>query len=135
MKATRRKVRAWLAPMREALRQLATGEVEAIRGYPVTLDRRDNAYARIDHCLAGYRQLIERLLPAQETTAAARLERRLATGTPLTVADIDAVFRELAQAEDGLIHFTPAELASAARTEEIAIELEAAGIIQQQEAA
>ena len=36
IKITRRQARAWLAPMRAALRAMRAGEVDAVRGYPVT---------------------------------------------------------------------------------------------------
>lgn len=95
-----------------------------------------NSVTRIDYCMAGFRALIVRLLPSLPLLAMTRLEKKLSAGTPLTPAEIDDVFRELSDVEDRLIHFTRADLASAARTEQIAIEFEAAGIIHpEQEAA
>jgi len=41
----RRKVEAWLRPMRAALREMRTGYCDSIKGYPVTrLNNRDDYY-------------------------------------------------------------------------------------------
>lgn len=59
---SRRKVEAWLRPMRQALREMRGGYTDSIKGYPVTrLHNRDD-YVRLDWCLCGFRCLVERLL-------------------------------------------------------------------------
>lgn len=127
-RVSRRQMRAWLAPMRACLAEMRQGEVSEIRGYAVTrLHHRDD-YARIDYCLAGFRALIARLLPGLDCAPLERLEKRLAAGVPLTVAEIDAGFACLARAEDALVGFDRATLQDAVLTEQINIEIEALGL-------
>lgn len=122
---TRRQIRAWLAPMRACFAQMRSGEVDAIRGYAVTRLHHKDDYARIDFCIAGFRALIDRLLPGFDCASLERLEHRLAAGAPLTVAEVDAGFACLAAAEDALTGIDRARLKGAVLTEQISIELDA----------
>ncbi len=125
---TRRQVEAWLAPMRKALREMRSGEVDSIRGYAVTrLHNRDD-YARVDHCLAGFRCLINRLFPSVDTACLQRLETRLANGVPLSVADLDAALSLLTSLEKPLMGMSAAAVSAAVLTEQVAIEFEALGM-------
>ena len=123
-RVTRRQMRSWLAPIRRCFADMKAGEVDAIRGYAVTrLDHTDE-YARIDYCIAGFRALINRLCPQIRTAALERVEKRLAAGAPLTVAEIDAALAFLRTCEDALIKRTTEDVKSAVLTEQIAIELD-----------
>ena len=128
IKITRRQARAWLAPMRAALRAMRAGEVDAVRGYPVTRMNQRDDYVRIDFCIAGFRGLIERLEIAVDLTALATIEKRLAAGVLFTVASIDHALARLRQVEDALISFSPAAVKTAVLTEQVSIELESLGI-------
>ena len=99
IKITRRQARAWLAPMRAALRAMRAGEVDAVRGYPVTRMNLRDDYVRIDFCIAGFRGLIERLEIAVDLTPLATIEKRLAAGVLFTVASIDHALASLRQVE------------------------------------
>ena len=124
-KVTRRQIRSWLSPMRSCFAELKTGEVDCLRGYPVTrLDHADE-YARIDHCIAGFRALIARLCQTIDCTPIERVEKKLAAGAPLTVEEIDSALSLLKRCEDELIRHTREEITSAVRTEQICIELDA----------
>lgn len=125
---TRREARAWLAPMRRVLRDiLTTGECITHRGYPVTR-MPDGGYARVDWCCAGFRALIERLFPGSDTSALARIERRLAAGTPITHAEIEQALATMSRTEDQLVGIPVARVKDAVLTEQICIEIEQAGV-------
>ena len=124
-RVTRRQMRAWLDPMRRCFAEIKAGEVDSIRGYAVTrLDHKDE-YARIDHCIAGFRALLARLCPTIDCTPIERVEKKLAAGAPLTVEEIDSALTLLKRCEDELIRHTREEIESAVRTEQICIELDA----------
>lgn len=123
-RVTRRQIRSWLAPIRRCFAEIKAGEVDAIRGYAVTrLDHKDE-YARIDHCIAGFRALISRLCAHLDATPLERVEKRLAAGVPLTVEEIDAALAFLRVCEGELIRHTVGEVKSAVLTEQIAIEID-----------
>ena len=52
---TRKQARAWLAPIRKALTEMLSGEVDSHRGYAITrIHHADNDFARIDHAINGF---------------------------------------------------------------------------------
>lgn len=121
-------MRAWLAPMRRCFAEMRQGEVDSIRGYAVTRLHASDDYARVDFCIAGFRALLDRLLPEIDTAPLSLIERRLAAGTPLTVAQIDAGLALLRHCEDALLRFSREEVKAAVLVEQCAIELDALGI-------
>lgn len=127
-RVTRAEARSWLAPIRNTFAQMMQGEVDAINGYPVTRLHQGDDYARVDHCIAGFRALMSRLLPGTDTTPLARVEKRLANGVPVTHAELEACMRLFREVETQLLRFTRQQLMDAATTEQIAIELEALGL-------
>lgn len=127
-RVTRNQIRSWLAPMRQCLRDLRSGEVDAIRGYPVTRIDQGDDYARIDFCIAGFQSLIGRLCPQADDGSLARLQRKLANGVALTVGDIDAGLSMLHRCEDALTRLPMATIKSAVLTEMIDIEIDRAGL-------
>ena len=125
---TRRKVEAWLRPMRLALREMRSGYVDSVRGYAVTrLHNRDD-YARLDYCIAGFRCLINRLFPATDTACLLRLETRLANGIAFEVADIDAALSLLKSLEKPLMRMSASAVSDAVIAEQIRNEFEALGV-------
>lgn len=128
IRITRRQARAWLSPMRRSFHAMRAGEIDAIRGYPVTrLHERDD-YVRIDYAIAGFRGLIERLRIPVDLDPLAAIEKRLAAGVLLEVRAIDEALAMLHTVEDELIRFSKAEVKHAVLTEQVAIELEAHGL-------
>ena len=128
-KVTRRQVQSWLAPMRECFRRIRVdGEVDSIRGYAVTRLHHNDDYARIDHCIAGFRGLLSRLAPGLDVGPLLLVERKLANGVPLTVPEIDTAFRLIRECEGALVGLPRSALLGAVQTEQIAIELESLGI-------
>ncbi len=122
---TRRQASAWLAPIRQCLRQIrATGEADSIRGYAVTRLHASDDYARIDYCAAGFRALMERICPHIDSAPLLRIEQRLAAGTPLTVEHLDDALRMLVAVENDLIRHTVAEVKDAVLIEQCLIELD-----------
>lgn len=122
---TRRQAQAWLAPMRACLQQIRdTGCADEIGGNPVTRLHALDDYARIDACIAGFLGMIDRLMPALDTTALHRVEIRLEADTPLTVELIDESMRLLRDVENELLHHSVDAVKAAVLTEQIQIELD-----------
>ena len=125
---TRKKVEAWLRPMRLALHELRGGYTDSIKGYPVTrLHNRDD-YVRLDYCLAGFRCLINRLFFGVDTYCLWKLETHLANGVPLEVADIDAALALLTALEKPLMRMSAEAVSYAVMAEQIRNEMESLGL-------
>ena len=123
---TRRQARAWLEPMRSCLREIrATGESDTIRGYAVTRLHSSDDYARIDHCIAGFRGLTDRLCPHIDSAPLRRLEKRFAAGAPITEELLNDALRMFQTVEDDLIKHTVSDVKDAVLTEQVSIELDA----------
>ncbi len=125
---TRRQTRHWLQPIRKAFSELKAGEVDTIRGYPVTRIDHADEYARTDWAINGFVALLERLLPGLPADPMRRVANKLAAGTPLVQTEIDACLRLLADAETALIRIPRAAIRQAVLAEQITIELEALGL-------
>lgn len=124
-RVTRRQAQSFLAPMRRAIAEMRSGEVDAIQGYAVTRLPSHAAYARMDYCLSGTRAFMERLAPHIDYSPMERMEKKLAHGTPLTMTDIDACSAVLRQVEDALTGMDRRAVQSVLLTTQIEIELEA----------
>lgn len=127
-KVTRRQVKSWLDPMRSCFHTMRTGEIECFRGYPVTRLHAKDEFVRVDWCCAGFRALISRLRPDINLAPVEVVEKKLAHGTPLVEAELDAVLRLLHVIEDALVGVAKAKLQDAVLIEQIAIELDSLGI-------
>ena len=124
-RVTRRQIRSWLAPMRACFAEIKAGEVDSIKGYAVTRLNHNDEYARIDHCIAGFRALLARLCPEIMSGQLERIEKKLANGVPLTVAEIDDALALLRRCEDALIRHSVDAIKSAVLTEQCVIEMDA----------
>ena len=125
-KITRRQVRAWFYPIRKTFNDMRrTGEVDSVRGYAVTRLHNNDDYARIDYCIAGWRGCLSRLFPDADLSPMERIEKRLASGVLLTVAEIDEAQRLLNQMEDRMTGLPSETIRSAVLTEQLAIEIDA----------
>lgn len=125
---TRKQARAWLAPVRNALATMRTGEIEAVRGYPVTRLHWNDQWERVDWCCAGFRALINRLMPTFDTSPIFKIECKLANGAPLTIAELDSVLKALNAIETELLKFPFSAVRDAVLTEQINIEMEICGL-------
>ena len=125
---TRRQAKTWLKPIRDAIAEMRTGEVDAIRGYAVTRLHTGDDYARIDYCINGFLALIERLMTDYDLAPLRIVSNRLANGVPLTVELIDSCAAVLNMAEDRLITITRRVLIDAANTELTICEIERLGL-------
>ena len=125
---TRRQARAWLSPMRRAFHAMRAGEIDAVRGYPVTRLHEQDDYVRIDYAIAGFRGIIERLQIPVDLDPLFAIEKRLAAGVLLDVRGIDEALALLHTVEDELIRFSREEVKHAVLTEQVAIEFEAHGL-------
>lgn len=127
-RVTRRQAQSFLAPMRRAIAEMRSGEADSIQGYAVTRLPTHAAYARLDYCLAGTRAFMERLAPDIDYAPLERLEKKLAHGTPLTMAELSACPAVLRQVEDALVRMDRRAVQDALVTTQIAIEVEALGM-------
>lgn len=122
---TRAQARAWLQPLRDAFNAMRTGEVDSVKGYAVTKLRwADEDYARIDHCIAGFLGLTDRLFPELDTAALRKVASKLTNGVMLTHQEVDDCFRVIGKCEDLLLTVSRQALKDAAQTEMIRIELD-----------
>lgn len=128
---TRKQAQAWLAPIRNTLAELRTGEIDSYRGYAITrLHHADNDFARVDYTINGFVSLIKRLLPDVDTGAMQRLAHKLEFGILLKVEELDACATVVNSVEDKLLDFTREQLKDAANTEMVKIELERLGMLE-----
>lgn len=125
---TRKQVQALLAPIRAAFKELLTGECTAVRGYAITRINQHDEYARVDHCIAGFRCFLNRLMPDISTDPLLKIEKRLANGVLLDVDDIEATLRLLRSIEKPLMRQRVCDVLSAVLDEQILIEVEALGL-------
>lgn len=125
---TRKQAKTWLAPIRDAIAEMRTGEVDAIRGYAVTRLHTGDDYARIDYCINGFVALIERLMPHVDLFALEALSVRLEKGIPLTLKLLDSCAAILKVVEDNLITIARRDLIDAANLEQIIIEVDRLGL-------
>lgn len=129
---TRRQAQAWLAPIKSALAELRTGEVDSYRGYAITqIKRFDEDFARMDHAINGFTALISSVAPDIDISAMTKLSKKLSTGVMLEMADLDSCQLLLKVVENRLIKIPRKTLKDAANTEMIRIELELAGLIEE----
>ena len=126
---TRKQAQAWLAPIRKALAEIMTGEVDTHRGYPITrIHWADNDVARIDHAINGFVALMERLMPDLDTGPMRRLSKKLEAGVLLELYEVTSCKALIDTVEDRLLKFKRRELVKAAEVEMTIIELERLGL-------
>ena len=127
----RKRIKAWLDPIRKAVKQLRTGEIDAYRGYAVTrIPHIDNDLARVDFVINGFTGMLDRVAPTIGTPHLKSVSKKLATGVMLMPHEVEACFVELNACEDLLCKLSPATLKDAAHTEMIAIEFSRMGVIE-----
>ena len=121
---TRKQVAGWFLPIRRALNEMLSGEVDSIRGYAVTRLHHGDEYERVDYCIAGFVGVISRIFKERDISALTKIEKRLANGAPVTVADIEDALALLKSLETPLVKADWHEIKSALTTEMISIELD-----------
>jgi hypothetical protein len=125
---SRKQAKTWLSPIRDAIAEMRTGEVDAIRGYAVTRLHTGDDYARVDWCINGFIALIERLMPDVDLSALEMLSKRLDNGIPLTLELLDSCAAVLNTVETRLIHIPRQVLLDAALAEQVVIEIDRLGL-------
>ena len=127
----RKKIKAWLDPIRNAVKQLRTGEIDAYRGYAVTrIPHIDNNLARVDFVINGFTGMLDRVAPTICTKHLKMVSKKLAAGVMLAPVEVESCFVELNACEDLLCKLSPSALKDAAHTEMIAIEFSRIGVIE-----
>ena len=125
---TRRQVTGWLLPIRSALKEMLSGEVDSIRGYAVTRLHRGDEYERVDYCLAGFSGVLGRIFPEIDLSPLTRLQKRLAAGAPVTESEIHAALAFLKSLETPLIKQDWNYIKSCLTTEMLSIEFSEMGM-------
>ena len=125
---TRRQVDGWFLPIRAALNEMLSGEVDSIRGYAVTRLHNGDEYERVDYCIAGFVGVLSRIFPELDLSPMTRLQKRLAAGAPVTEAEIYAALAFLKSLETPLIKQDWNHIKSCLTTEMIQIELSELGM-------
>jgi hypothetical protein len=124
----RARLQRWLEPVRKAFKEMRTGEMLAVKGYPVTSLHTGDDLARIDHCINGFVAMIERLDTGLDISPLRKVSTKLENGVLLTVQEIDACFALLNASETALLRFSRGHLADVAKIEQINIEFERMGL-------
>lgn len=123
----RARLKRWLEPIRKAFAEMRTGEMLAVKGYPVTSLHTGDDLARIDHCINGFVALINRLFPDFSTAALTSMAKKLELGILLEERDIDACDDLIDEIEERMIKLKLGQLIDAALTEQIALSFELMG--------
>lgn len=121
---TRRQVDGWFLPIRAALNEMLSGEVDSIRGYAVTRLHNGDEYERVDYCLAGFVGVLSRIFPDLDLSPMTKLQRLLAAGTPIHAEDVHKALALLKSLETPLIKHDWHAIKAALTTEMISIELD-----------
>ena len=125
---TRRQVDGWFLPIRAALNEMLSGEVDSIRGYAVTRLHHGDEYERVDFCIAGFVGVLSRIFPELDLSPMTRLQKRLAAGAPVTEKEIHAALAFLKSLETPLIKQDWHHIKSCLTTEMLSIELSELGM-------
>ena len=125
---TRRQVDGWFLPIRKALNEMLTGEVDAIRGYPVTRLHNGDEYERVDWCMAGFVGVLSRIFPALDLSPMTKLQRLLAAGTPIHAEDVHKALALLKSLETPLIKEDWHRIKACLTTEMLSIEFSELGM-------
>lgn len=129
---TRAQIRAWLEPMRRAFDEMRSGEMDAYRGYAITrINPADEDFARVDFCINGFVSMLARLAPEFDTGAMKKVSKKLEAGILLELQEVDACLSILKECEVMMRKFTRGQLKDAAQTEQVVIELERLGAIEE----
>ncbi len=123
-----RDAKVWrtFGPLYKLVRDLREGDVDAIKGEPVLVAWGE--YMSIAHTLTGFSGCFKRIAPEADLSIFDKLAKRLHNGAPITEDDVNQLEQAL-QLIEKIYRATPlSQLKQAILTEQIAIELDAAGI-------
>ena len=123
---TRKEIRYWFQPIADFCKVALKygGEVDCVQGYPIVYIRTRKVWGRVDVCLEGLRESLQRLPFTFDYTPFERAERKLKHGVMLEESDVDDLERCLKSLEDLIIKVPLTQVKSAVQTQMIAIELE-----------
>ena len=119
---TRKQVTGWLLPIRSALKEMLSGEVDSIRGYAVTRLHNGDEYERVDWCMAGFVGVLSRIFPDLDLSPMTKLQRLLAAGTPIHAEDVHKALALLKSLETPLIKEDWHRIKACLTTEMLSIE-------------
>ena len=119
---TRKQVTGWLLPIRAALKEMLSGEVDSIRGYAVTRLHNGDEYERVDWCMAGFVGVLSRIFPDLDLSPMTKLQRLLAAGTPIHAEDVHKALALLKSLETPLIKEDWHRIKACLTTEMLSIE-------------
>lgn len=126
---TRKRIIQWMSPLRNALNELNSGEVDAVKGHPIVKLPWSGELARIDHAFNGFVSLMGRIDPKIDFSAMLSIAKKLDYGIMLTVDEISTARQELKLSEEACMKITLGELISISNTEIIHQELLNKGLV------
>lgn len=122
---TRKQAHAWLSPIRKALQEILTGEVDTYRGHVITeIKWAGNEVARVDHAINGFVSMMARANPEHDLSALKNVSRKLEYGIMLTEGEVYKALGSLISCEDIIIKIPREKLLDWARTEQISIAMQ-----------
>lgn len=124
---TRRQMQEFTKPVKEALKQMRSGEVDTIRGYPVFKDW-TGEWSRIDWAMNGFVSMVRRAAPQIVLAVFEKLAAKLENGVMLTIPEIDLALGRLKEVDKALSKVTRGRLKECVLIEQIDIELAASGL-------
>lgn len=128
----RKVVHQWLAPIRKAFTELATGYVDTVDGHVITtIAWAGNEEARVDECINGFVSMVNRIDPAFDTNPMTIIANHLTNDELFTHEEIVASFACLKGCEDLLISRPRREVYDASVAEQIAISVHSAGLLEE----
>lgn len=104
---------------------MLSGEIESVRGYPVTWIFGDPNPGRIDQCIEGWTGCLSRIFPDGDFSSITKIGKKLAAGIMLEENEIQQALSMLNQYEGKMIRVSWKRIKDAVLTEMIAIEMEA----------
>lgn len=124
---SRREAEQICSKIRAGFMALRSGYVDAIRGYPVFTDWQGKL-SRVDEALMGWVDCWSRFESGLDLGPHDRLRKKLSSGTPLTIAEIDDSLALLNRQQKALTMLPRDFIQDKTNTELVAIELDQLGI-------
>ena len=120
---TRAEVKRWFQPITDFCKQAIAGEVDTVKGYPITYIATRRVYSRVDLCLEGIKESCHKVLPNFNYDHLERVRKKLTNGIMLDHKDIEDLNRTMRELEDRLIRIPYEQIMSAVRDIMIAVHL------------
>lgn len=120
---TRKEVKRWFQPLSDFCKNAIKGDVDSVRGYPITYIATKKVYSRVDLCIEGVKDPCYKFMPDFDYSHLDKVRMKLEHGIPLEHADIEEMHRSLKLLEDKVIRIPYEVIMSSVRDIMIAIHM------------